>query len=107
MESKSVLKRSPKGGFGSLNLHPYRQMHKEYSESIKKNRSPDAHNMDGPSGRRVHCDIESEHQHAHPGDRTLTVVTLGVGADMEGPSQTLECCTLTVMCTVLTRYANM
>lgn len=95
------------GGFGPLNLHPYRQMHKEYSESIKKTRSPDTHNTDGPSGRTVHRDIESEHQRAHPGDKALTAVTLGVGADTEGPSQTLECCTLTVMCTVFTRCANM
>ena len=40
------------------------------------------------------------------GDRALMVVTLGVGADMQGPSQTLECCTLTVMCTVFTRCPN-
>lgn len=34
---QECVEEEPKGGFVPLNLHPYRQMHKEYSESIKKN----------------------------------------------------------------------
>ena len=33
---QECVEEEPKGGFAPLNLHPYRQMHKEYSESIKK-----------------------------------------------------------------------